>query len=413
MPPKEFSQSINKSVKPPQRRNREKMIKTHQVKIEPNAHMTRVIEDLFNYRRYCWNQALATWNNMYDESSILGDKTLRPNERKVRNELVSDKQDWQYYRSAKVLQQTVNNLEKAWKNFWNPSMPNHGKPRFKSKKNYKPTFSTDRARIANGKLVLDKPQGISKSSWYGIRMREAPRFEGTLKLCTITKKSDGYYASLVFDTTHNEIVPKTSETVGIDVNVKRFNYNDGQQINIYPKKLERYYRRITHYQRMLARKRLENPRNFKTKRYTKVRTKLRRDYQKVSNLQKDILNQFTHQIVSTYSEIHIEDLNVHGMMMSKKMGKNLHRSLFGELRGILTYKCKWNNRKLVLVDRMYPSTQICSECGYRKTADSYGGKQTLFGDSIHHNHQKYYCYNCGAIIDRDENAVENIKNYVA
>ena len=389
------------------------MIKTHQVKIDPNVHMTRVIEDLFNYRRYCWNQALATWSNMYDESSILDDKTLRPNNRKVRNELVSDKQDWQYYRSARVLQQTVNSLEKAWKNFWNPSMPNHGKPRFKSKKNYKPTFSTDRARIANGKLVLDKPKEISKSVWYGIRLRETPRFEGKLKSCTITKKSDGYYASLVFDTTHNEIVSKTGGIVGIDVNVKHFNYNDGQQIDIYPKKLERCYQRITHYQRMLARKRLENPRNFKTKRYTKVKTKLRRDYQKVHNLQMDILQKFTTQLIANYSEIHIEDLNAHGMMMSKKMGKNLHRSMFGELRENLTYKCKWNNRKLVLVDRLYPSTQICSVCGYRKTKEGYGGKQTLSGDSIHHNHQTYYCYNCGAILDRDENAVENIKNYVA
>ena len=389
------------------------MIKTHQVKIEPNAHMTRVIEDLFNYRRYCWNQALATWNDMYDESVILDDKTLRPNSGKVRNELVRDKQDWQYYRSARVLQQTVNSLEKAWKNFWNPSMSNHRRPKFKYKKNYKPTFSTDRARLDSGKLVLDKPQGVSKSVWYEIRMREPPRFEGKLKLCTVTKKSDGYYASLVFDTTHNEIVPKTSETVGIDVNVKHFNYNDGQKIDIYPEKLERYYQRITHYQRMLARKRLENPYNFKTKRYMKVKTKLRRDYQKVTNLQKDILNQFTYHIISTYSEIHIEDLNVRGMMMSKKMGKNLHRSLFGKLREIITYKCRWNNRKLVLVDRLYPSTQICSGCGYCKTKEGYGGKQTLSGDSIHHNHQKYYCYNCGAILDRDENAVENIKNYVA
>jgi len=333
------------------------MIKTHQVKIEPNAHMTRVIEDLFNYRRYCWNQALATWNDMYDESSILDDRTLRPNGRKVRNELVRNKQDWQYSRSTRVLQQTVGSLEKAWKNFWNPNMPNHRKPKFKSKKNYKPTFSTDEVRFASGKLVLDKPRGISKSVWYGIKLREPPRFKGKLKLCTITKKADGYYASLVFDTTYNEISPpKTSETVGIDVNVRHFNYNNGQQINIYPKKLERYYQRITHYQRMLTRKRLENPRNFKTKRYMKVKTKLRRDYQKVTNLQKNILNQFTHHIISIYSEIHIEDLDINGMIMSKKMGKNLHRSLFGKLRDILTHKCEWNNRKLVLVDRFYPST---------------------------------------------------------
>ena len=387
------------------------IMKSHKVKIEPNAHMTKVIEDLFNYRRYCWNQALATWKNMYDESIIMDDKSLRPNNGKVRNELVSDKQDWQYYRSSRVLQQTVNSLDKAWKSFWNPNMPNNGKPRFKSKKNYKPTFTTDRAKIVDGKLLLDKPHAINKSVWYGIKLREQPRFEGKLKSCTITQKSDGYYASLVFDTTNSEIVPKTSETVGVDVNVKRFNYNNGQQIDIYPKKLEHYYQRITHYQRMLARKRSENPRNFKTKRYTKVKTKLRRDYQKVHNLQMDILQKFTTKLITNYGEIHIEGLNVHGMMMSKKMGKNLQRSMFGELSVNLAYKCKWNNRKLVLVDRLYPSTQICSVCGYRKTKEGYGGKQTLSGDSIHHNHQKYYCYNCGAILDRDENAVENIISY--
>lgn len=410
-PPKEFSQSIGKSVKALQRLNREKMIKTHQVKIEPNAHMTKIIEDLFSYRRYCWNHSLGIWNNMYDESSILDDKSLRPRGSTVRNEMVYNKQDWQYSRSARVLQQTVVDLEKAWKNFWNPNMPNHKKPKFKSRKNYCPTFSTDRAKIVAGKLVLDKPQGISKSAWYGIRIREPVRFEGKLKLCTIVQKADGLYASLIIDTSQEQTKPTTDETVGIDVNVKRFNYNDGQKVIIYPDKLEKYYHRISYYQKVLARKRKDNPYNFRTKRYAKVKTKLRREYQKVSNMQKDILNKFTHNIVTKYSEIHIEDLNVRGMMMSKKMGKNLHRSIFRGLRDNLSYKCEWYGRKLVLVDGMYPSTQICSECGYRKTADSYGGKQTLFGDSIHHNHQEYYCYNCGAILDRDENAVENIKNY--
>lgn len=386
------------------------MIKTHQVKIEPNAHMTRVIEDLFNYRRYCWNQALSTWNDMYDESIILDDKTLRPNGSKVRNILVADKQDWQYKLSSRVLKQTVGQLEKAWKNFFNPNMPNHKRPRFKAKKNYKPSFTTDRARLVNGKLVLDKPRVVDKSCWYGIRLRETPRFDGELKLCTITQKSEGLYASLVFDTTHNEIAPKTSEIAGIDVNVKHFNYNDGV-VNVYPDKLEHYYERITHYQKILARKREENPYNFRTKRYTKVKTKLRRDYQKVSNIQMDILHKFTTKLITNYGEIHIEDLNVQGMMMSKRIGKNLHRSMFGKFNEVLTYKCDWNNRKLVLVDRLYPSTQLCSECGYRKTTESYGGKQTLYGDSIHHEHQKYYCYNCGAILDRDENAVRNIINY--
>ena len=386
------------------------MLKTHQIKIEPNAHMCKHIEDLFNYRRYCWNQALGIWNDLYDESIILKDKKKQPNERIVRNLLVANKQDWQYELSLRVLQQTTVQLSNAWKNYFNPKMPNHRRPKFKSKKNYKPAFTTDRAKIVDGKLLLDKPHAINKSVWYGIKLREQPRFEGNLKLCTIVEKADGLYASLLFDTTQEHHEPLKSGVTGVDVNVKRFNHKDGV-INIYPNKLDKYYQRITHYQRMLARKRLENPRNFRTIRYAKVKTKLRRDYQKVHNLQMDILQKFTTQLITNYSEIHIEDLNVHGMMMSKKMGKNLQRSMFGELSVNLSYKCKWNSRKLVLVDRLYPSTQICSECGHCKTKDDYGGKQTLSGDSIHHQHQTYYCYNCGAILDRDENAVENIISY--
>lgn len=386
------------------------MIKTHKIKIYPNRTMLKEINALFNYRRYIWNQSLGLWNDTYDESVVLEDKKLRPNGSKVRNLLVANKEDWQYNLSARVLQQTVSQLEKAWKNFFNPNMPNHERPKFKSKKNYKPSFTTDRAKVKNGKLVLDKPKLIDKAKWFRIRLAEKPRFTGDIKLATVVQEADGLYVSLAIDTQVEKLLPTKQDVAGVDVNVKRFNYNDGVY-EIYPKKLERYYLKITFYQRLLARKRKENPYNFKTKRYAKVKTKLRREYQKVTNLQNDILQKFTSNLINQYGEIHIEDLNVHGMMMSKHMGKNLHRSMFGKLSEVLTYKCKWYNRKLVLVDRLYPSTQLCSECGFRKTNDTYGGKQTLSGDSLHHQHQTYYCYNCGLIIDRDENAVRNIIKY--
>ena len=386
------------------------MIKAHKIKIYPNKTMLKEINALFDYRRYIWNQALGLWNDMYDESVVLEDKKLRPNANVVRNILVKNKQDWQYKLSARVLQQTTAQLEKAWNNFFNPVMVNHNKPKFKSKKNYQPTFTTDRARIVKGKLVLDKPRLINKAKWFGVRLSEQPRFSGKLKLCTITEKADGLYASLVFDTEDNEVIPLKSGVAGVDVNIKHFNYNDGI-VKTYPDSLEKHYSRIAYYQKLLARKRMANPHNFRTLRYMKVKTKLRHEYQKVSNIQNDIVHKFTKMLITNYSEIHIEDLNVHSMQMSKRMGKNLHRSMFGRFSEILKYKCSWYDRKLVLVDRTYPSTQLCSQCGFRKTKDGYGGKQTLAGDSIHHNHQKYYCYNCGATLDRDENAVRNIINF--
>lgn len=382
-------------------------IKTQQVKIYPNQTMIKEISRLFNYRRYCWNLALETWNNMYQQSKEEDDKHLLPNNTKVRNHMVANKKDWQYKLSPRVLQYASLDLEKAWKRFFNKLA---GRPRFKSKKNYKPSFTTDRARLVGNKILLDKPRPINKAKWYSIKLAEPIRYSGKLKLCTITEKADGLYASLMFDIPTEVLLPRKPGIAGVDANIKRFNYNDGI-VAIYPNSLEKHYTKINYYNRQLAHKRLANPRNYKTKRYEKVRTKLRQEYQKVDNIQKDIVDKFTYYLVSNYVEIHIEDLNVHGMMMSKRMSKNLHRSMFGELRRQLEYKCSWYNRKLVLVDRLYPSTQLCSECGFRKTKETYGGKQTLSGDSIHHDHQIYYCYNCGAILDRDENAVRNIINY--
>ena len=386
------------------------MIKSQRIRIYPNSHMVAVIEDLFNYSRYCYNQGLEAWNSQYDASVVLEDKCLRPNNSSVRNELVTNKADWQYLRSSRVLQQAIVNLAKAWKNYFNPNMLEAKRPRFKSKKYSIPSFTTDRAKVDKGKLFLDKPKELV-TSWYGIKLAEPIRFKGIIKLVTITKNAKGYFAGVCIATEDNVLAIPTENKVGVDANVKRFNYGDCQQVNIYPKSLDLYYKRIAHYQKVIARKRLEHPTSFRSNNYVVVRTKLQRDYLKVSQVQGDILHKFTSKLTKTYAEIHIEDLDVKHMQMSSKMGKNLHRSLFGRLREQLTYKCGWYGNKLVIVPRLYPSTQLCSECGFRKTSDGYGGKQTLSGDSIHHEHQTYYCYNCGAILDRDENAVSNIKNY--
>ena len=72
------------------------MLKAQKIKLQPNSTMIKVIEELFSYSRYCYNQALEIWNTMYDSSVLLEDKSLRPNWRKVRNKLVSNKADWQY-----------------------------------------------------------------------------------------------------------------------------------------------------------------------------------------------------------------------------------------------------------------------------------------------------------------------------
>ena len=379
------------------------MIRTQKVRLYPNKTMKKVIDDLCDYRRYCWNQGLALWNDMYDSSLILEDKKLKPSERKVRDELVTNKEDWQYQLSARCLQLAISDLGKAWSNFFNRAMSDWGKPKFKSKKAPRQGFKTDRAKIVNGRLRLDKPLGIKV--WYDIKFKRAKALDGDLKVVSIYRENDKYWASLPFEV---EITKKdkSSNKTAVDINVGHFNYTEGK-VNTLPNHLKKLYKRIKHYQRQLARKRVINGKKAaKTNNYVKTRAKLQRDYRKVANIQHDIIHKFTTKLVSDYDKIVIEDLEVKKMQMTHVASKGLQRSLFGYFRQVLTYKAEWYDKEIVLANQFYPSTQRCSKCGYIKTGKD---KVGLDGNQKYKTkHNEYICYECGFEIDRDENAVKNL-----
>ncbi|GAA2959988.1 hypothetical protein GCM10019995_13640 [Lactobacillus kefiranofaciens subsp. kefirgranum] len=149
--------------------------------------MKDVLDRNCDYRRYCWNQALALWNDLYLAHSTL-DKICRivftpkvnqktskikaiqndihlnpsPNWRLVRDRLVEDKQDWQYAYSARILQLAVQDLGKAWKNFFDKAQSDWGKPKFKSKRALRQGFKSDRIKLVDGKLILEKPKCLKQ-----------------------------------------------------------------------------------------------------------------------------------------------------------------------------------------------------------------------------------------------------------
>ncbi|WP_282115537.1 RNA-guided endonuclease InsQ/TnpB family protein [Lactobacillus intestinalis] len=380
------------------------MIKTQVVKLKVNKTMQKHLDALCNYRRYCWNKGLETWQLMYEAHTLNKKDNPSPNERRVRDELVANKADWQYDLSARCLQLAVKDLANAWKNFFDKAQPDWGKPRFRSKKAPRQGFKTDRAKIVNGKLRLDRPRNISRDSWFDLASYEALKMD-EVKVVSIFKEKDSYYAALPYE---EEISAKTKthQKTAVDINVGHFNYTEGQII-VLPAKLQKLYRRIKHYQRMLARKRKVNDKlAAKSNNYFAVRTKLQRDYRRVANVQNDLLQEFTTKLVNDYDQIVIEDLAVKQMMMTHVASKGMQRSLFGKFRQILTYKCDWYGKELILADKTYPSTQKCAQCGYVKKGDE---KITLQGNKKHGTrHNEYICYECGYKNDRDENAVLNL-----
>ena len=380
------------------------MIKTQVVKLKVNKTMQKHLDNLCDYRRYCWNKGLETWQLMYEAHTLNRKDNPSPNERRVRDELVAKKEDWQYELSARCLQLVVKDLANAWKNFFDKAQSDWGKPSFKSKKAPRQSFKTDRAKIVNGKLRLDKPRSVSKEDWFDLSSYGALKMS-EVKVVSIFKEKNAYYAALPYEE-KIEYKSKTHQKTAVDVNVGHFNYTDGQ-INVLPVKLQKLYKRIKHYQRMLVRKREINGKSaIKSNNYSAVRTKLQRDYRKVANIQNDLLQKFTTNLVDDYDQIVIEDLAVKEMMMTHVASKGMQRSLFSKFRQILTYKCDWYSKELILADKTYPSTQRCAECGYVKKGDE---KITLQGNKKHGTkHNEYVCYECGYSNDRDENAVLNL-----
>lgn len=372
------------------------------VKLYPNSHMKKYLNTLFGYRRYCWNQALATWNEQYEVYTLNPDNNVKPSEYGVRNELVANKQDWQYALSSRVLQQASIDLGNTMQQFFNKT---GNYPKFKSKRERKQSFKTDRAKIVDNKLRLDKAHGFNKNQFYDIRMSKV-NCDGDLVLTAVRKVGKHYFATLCFKNCHNKVTTFTNKKTAVDVNVSHLNYTDGQVQTLNPR-IEQLYQRVNVYQRKLARKCVDNPTTFnESNKYLTMRTKLLETYRKITCIQGDILHKFTKQLVSNYDKIVIEDLQVHSMMMSHVASKGMQRSAFAKFRQLLTYKCDWYGKQLILADKTYPSTQLCSRCGYRKTGDN---KITLAGNSKHHTkHNEFICYNCGHQDDRDHNAVMNL-----
>ena len=399
-----------------------------QVRLYPNKTMQIVLDSLCDYRRYCWNQGLELWNTLYEARLIglpvdlrtkikaaLTDKTIKfseeeqilkalfptPSQNLVLNELVAQKVAWQYEFSSRVLQQAIKDLAVAWSLFFN-NPKTAGKPGFKSRKKPKQGFKTDRARIINGRLVLDKPHTY-KGEWSSIRFKGASIPDGNMKLCAVTRTKGKYIATITMEVETVEL-PKTGKKTAVDANVDHFDTTEGQT-SLKPELLDRLYERVRIYQRQLAQKRKVNKNYRNSKSYQATRAKLQATYERIRNVQNDLLHKFTTDLYRQFDTVVIEDLDAKGMQMKKK-AKNLHRSLFGRFRQLMEYKAEKFGKTLILADRFYPSTQRCSRCGHIKTGDE---KITLSGNQKHGTkHHEYVCYKCGYEDDRDHNAVLNL-----
>ncbi len=287
------------------------------------------------------------------------------------------------------------NLDKAYKNFFRDKSV--GFPRFKSKKNSVQSYTTNNQ---NGTIALIDNKFIKVpklKSLIRIKLHRQPK--GIIKSATISRHSSGkYYISLLCKEEVSEL-PKSNSAVGIDLGITDFAIlSDGQKFdnNQFTSKMEKKLKRE---QRKLSRRALLAKQKgidlFEASNYQKQKCKVARLHEKVMNQRTDFLNKLSTEIIKNHDIICIEDLNTKGMLRNHKLAKSISDVSWSSFVTKLQYKADWYGREIIKIDKWFPSSQICSECGHKD------GKKPL-------DIREWTCPICHAHHDRDINASINI-----
>ena len=382
------------------------MIETLKVQLNPN---NKQLTKLFEYAgcsRFAYNWAIAR----EQENHKLGNKFLQDGElRKEFTQLKKQKNHkWLTNISNDVTKQAIKDACNSYKRFFKGQSKY---PKFKNKKNSKQSFYQDNVKIQFTDTHV-KVEGFARSkrpnkqklNW--IKLCEKGRIPTNCKYMNPRFTHDGlhWWVSVSVEVDDNTNAPPKSEGVGIDLGLKDLaicsDENTYQNINK-TQKVKRLDKKKRRLQRSISRKYNMNKRGVryeKTSNIIKREKELLKLIKRLTNIRQNYLHQITSEIIKRKpSFICIEDLNVSGMMKNKHLSKAIQQQGFYEFRRQIEYKSAWNNIPVIIVDRFFPSSKLCSCCGMIK-------KDLKLSDRV------YKC-DCGNIIDRDYQASLNLKQY--
>ena len=386
------------------------MITSIKVRLNPN---NKQLTKLFQYAgcarfAYNWTITREQENHKQGNNKFLSDMDLRKEFTKLKK---LEEYKWLNEISNNVTKQAIKDACNAYKNFFKGQSKF---PKFKSRKHSTPSFYQDNINIQFTdthvkveKFSISTKKNKQKLNW--IKLCEKGKIPTDCKYMNPRFTYDGLYwyvsvAIDVDDDTDNNNTLSLNDGIGIDLGIKDLavcsdkntykNINKNQKV----KKLEKKKRRL---QRSASRKYNKNKKgeNYcKTSNIIKREKELLKIIKHLTNIRHNYLHQTTSEIIKRKpSFICIEDLNVNGMMKNKHLSKAIQQQGFYEFRRQIEYKAKWNNIPLIIADRFFPSSKICSCCGHIK-------KDLKLSDRI------YKC-ECGNIINRDFQASLNLKKY--
>ena len=286
--------------------------------------------------------------------------------------------------SCVPLQQCLRHLQKAFANFWAKRAKY---PRFKAKRNGgSAEFTKSAFKYQNGKLWLAKSSEPLNIIWSRFLPDGCSPSTVTVKL----EPSGRWFVSLLVDDYTVEVLPPTSYKVGIDAGVTSLICTSNGEKITNPKHFNKLYQKLKRAQKELSRK------TKGSKNRDKARLKVAKIHSFIKDARTDFLHKLTTRLVRENSLIAIEDLSVRNMIRNRKLARSISDAAWGELFRQLEYKCKWYGRKLVEIDRFFPSSKRCYHCGFVM-------------DKLPLSVRSWDCPSCKTTgIDRDINAGKNI-----
>ena len=381
-----------------------KLKRAYKIEINPTDDQKSKIHQTIGVSRFIYNFYIAHNKEIYEkEGKFVSGMDFS---KWLNNEYIPNNQDKKWIKevSSKATKQAIMNGDKAFKDFFKKAK---GFPRFKKKKNQdvkayfpknnKTDWTIERHRVK-----------IPTLGW--VRLKEFGYIptNSIVKSGTVSQKADRYYVSILVEETYIKISNPNNEGLGIDLGIKEFaicsngnkfkNINKTSTVKKIEKKLKREQRKLSRkYESLKIRNK-----NIKEGRATRQNIqkqiiKVQKLHQRLTNIRTDYINKIVSSIIKQKpSYITIEDLAVSNMLKNKHLSKAIASQKFFEFKTKLMSKCKQNNIELRIVDRFYPSSKTCSNCGKIK-------KDLKLSDRI------YKC-DCGFTIDRDLNASINLKN---
>ena len=363
--------------------------KSWEFRIYPTEEQEIFINKTIGCSRFVYNKLLEKIKISYEETGKFNLQT--PASLKEKNSFLKEV-------DSLALANSQMNLRQGLSIFLKNKKKGQGFPKFKSKKGSKQTYTTNNIsnsiRIENGKLRLPK-LGLIKAVFHR-------QVKGNIKSVTVKRTKTGkYFVSILTELENKPIYndsSKEKKVLGIDYSSHDFAVYSSGEIANPPRSYRKYEKKLAKEQRILSRRSKKINGEF-SKRREKQRLKVAKIHEKISNIRKDFIEKESFKIATYYDVVVVEDINLRNISRFLKLGKSTMDNSFGMFRIRLEQKLEQREKEFIKADKFYPSSQLCSNCGYRNTE--------VKNLSI----REWECPSCHSIHDRDINAAINLAQY--